>query len=51
MEANTMNYDQTAPKGAVWSGFILFAIYATKLNKQTNEQTTNIMIGKKSVNP
>ena len=29
MEANTMNPDQTAPKGAVWSGSILFAIYAT----------------------
>ena len=25
MEANSMNPDQTAPKGAVWSGFILFA--------------------------
>ena len=25
-EANTMNPDQTAPKGAVWSGSILFAI-------------------------
>ena len=26
MEANNMNPDQTAPFGAVWSGFILFAI-------------------------
>ena len=25
-EANTMNPDQTAPLGAVWSGFIVFAI-------------------------
>ena len=24
MEANTMNPDQIAPKGAVWSGSILF---------------------------
>ena len=28
MEAN-MKPDQTAPKGAVWSGSILFAIYGT----------------------
>ena len=26
IDANTMNPDQTAPKEAVWSGFILFAI-------------------------
>ena len=26
MEANTMNPDQTAPKGAVWSGSIVFAL-------------------------
>ena len=26
-EANTMNPDQTAPLGSVWSGFMLFAIY------------------------
>ena len=25
METNNMNPDQTAPKGAVWSGFIVFA--------------------------
>ena len=31
MDANTMNPDQTAPKGAVWSGVILFAISANKL--------------------
>ena len=29
LEANSMNPDQTAPKGAVWSGCILFAILAT----------------------
>ena len=29
MEANNINPDHTAPKGAVWSGFILFAILAT----------------------
>ena len=26
MEANSMKADQTAPRGAVWSGYILFAI-------------------------
>ena len=26
MEANNIYPDQTAPNGAVWSGFILFAI-------------------------
>ena len=26
MESNSMNPDQTAPKGAVWSGPILFAL-------------------------
>ena len=29
-----MNPNQTAPKGAVWSGFIMFAILANKVNKQ-----------------
>ena len=32
LEANTMNPDKAAPKGAVWSGFILFAIYASKVS-------------------
>ena len=40
MKANTMNFDQTAPKGADWSGFILFAIKDTKVRKQMREQTT-----------
>ena len=34
MESYTMNPDQTAPEGAVWSGCILFAIYATEVDKQ-----------------
>ena len=34
-EANTMNPDQTAPKGAVWSWFMLFAIYATLKDSET----------------
>ena len=31
MEANTMNPDQTAPKGAVWSGFIVLVIKVIKV--------------------
>ena len=31
LEANSMQADQTAP--LVWSGFILFAIYATKMQE------------------
>ena len=38
-KTNTMNHDQTAPKGAVWYGFILFAIKDTKSLKQMREQT------------
>ena len=37
-EANTMNPDQTAPKGAVRSVFIMCAIKATKVHKQMREQ-------------
>ena len=32
------NPDQTGPKGAVLSGFILFARYVTKVHKQMREQ-------------
>ena len=46
MKANTMNPDQTAPNGAVWTGFILFAIMATEVHKQM----TIIMNGGKRVN-
>ena len=34
IKANTMNSDQTAPKGEVGSGSILFAIYPSKKYKQ-----------------
>ena len=34
MEANTMSPDQTALKGAVWSGSIVFAIEAFNVYKQ-----------------
>ena len=33
MEANSIIRDQAAPKGAVWSGSILFAFCATKVHK------------------
>ena len=35
MEANNMSPDQTAPLGAVWTQFILFAVYAIKEHEQT----------------
>ena len=45
IEANTMNPDQTAPKGAVWSGSLLFAILATKVHiKQMRMQTTTVVL-------
>ena len=37
--------DHTAPMGAVWSGFILFAILASKGYKQVRSQTTKIVKG------
>ena len=43
-EANTMN-----PDGAVWFGFILFAIKATKLHKQMRQQTTIVVKSGKRV--
>ena len=46
-----MNPDQTASKEAVWSGFILFKILATKLHKQNREreQTTVVMKAEKGL--
>ena len=38
MEANSMNQDQTAPEGAVWSGSILFAKYGTCLSTWADER-------------
>ena len=40
--ANTMNPDQTAPAGAVWSGFILIALLVMKFIKHKSEQTTTV---------
>ena len=37
------------PKGAVWSGSILFVIYAINVHKQMREQTANVMTGGKMV--
>ena len=31
MEEHIMNPDQTAPRGAVWSGSVLFAIQASEV--------------------
>ena len=38
---------QTAAKGAVWSGCIVSAIYATKVHKQMREKTTIVANGGK----
>ena len=50
-----MNLDQTAPKGssllgAVWSGSILFAVYATKNISRREEQMTKVVTGGKRAN-
>ena len=47
MVANISNPDQTAPNGAVWSGSILFAIYATKEQKQIRGADNIIVTGSK----
>ena len=44
-----MNPGQTAPKGAVWSGFVLFAIKATKVHKQMKMQVIIAVSGAKSL--
>ena len=40
MQAKSVDPDQTAPRGAVWSGSTLFANH-----KQTTKQTTIVVIG------
>ena len=40
MKENTLNPDQTAPKGAVLSGFILFKIEASKVHELIKKQTS-----------
>ena len=49
LRTNTMNTDQTAPKIAVGSGSISFAITTIKVHMQIREQATVVMNGKKTV--
>ena len=44
-----MNPDQTAPMGAVWSRYIVFAVYATRLQKRMREQTTIVVMAGKGL--
>ena len=44
IEANSMDPDQTAPIGAVWSGSKLFAKRASKTIQQMTKQTTYVVI-------
>ena len=50
IEANSVDPDQTAPIGAVWSGFALFVIEASLTFQQTRKQTTFVVPGALSVN-
>ena len=45
LKSNSMNPNQTAHKRAVWSGFLLFAIKATKVHHQMTKQTTIVVNG------
>ena len=45
LHANSVNPDQTAPEGAVWSGSTLFAEMTFKNHKQMTKQTTIVVIG------
>ena len=45
IQANSVDPDQTAPRGAVWSGSTLFAKMTFKNHKQMTKQTTIIVIG------
>ena len=40
IQANSVDPDQTAPKGTVWSGSTLFAKMTFKIHKQMTKQTT-----------
>ena len=44
IQANSVDPDQTAPLGAVWSGSTLFAKITFKITKQMTKQTTIIVI-------
>ena len=45
MKEYRMNPDHTAPNGAVWAVFILFAILATKEHKQTRGAEYKVVTG------
>ena len=45
IQANSEDPDQTAPRGAVWSGSTLFAKNDFKNHKQMTKQTTIVVIG------
>ena len=45
IQANSVDPDQTAPRGAVWSGSTLFAEMTFKNHKQMTKQTTFVVIG------
>ena len=45
IQANSVDPDQTAPKGAVWSGSTLFAKNDFKNHKQMTKQTTMVVTG------
>ena len=46
-----MNLDQTAPEGAVWSGFILFAIKVIKINKNKKNSQKLFSLSNKIIIP
>ena len=45
IQANSVDPDQTAPRGAVWSGSTLLAKMTFKNHKQMTKQTTIVVIG------
>ena len=45
-----MNPDHTDPKGAVWSGSILFTKKAVKVYCSTSEQTTVVLKARNGLN-
>ena len=51
MKANTVNPVQTAPKGAVLSWFIVFAISATTLNHKMSKQIPIVVNSGKRLKP
>ena len=45
IEANSVDSDQTAPIGAVWSEFTLYAIEASLTFSRREKQTISVAIG------